>query len=334
MQIKELKEITTKTGFAIKESWCRKCSKMLPASEFYECVDTGFIDTNGLMSVCKNCIQNIFDKIYDENGSIEKTIHKICTSLNIRFSNEAVSATKAHITTLQENKKNINAVFSIYKMKLTATKKSMDKSGLEDMSYEDVGTVYTSDTVNLKEIPIPQDVINFWGKDLKKPDIEFLEQQYANFKQTHKADSYTEVTLLKEVCFTLLDIKQARAQGDDTEKLHKTLQALMNSLAITPKSSKENDVNKGNESFGLWIQDIEQYEPAQWLKTDPRGDIYRDVANIEEYFQKYIVRPLKNFILSSKDFNTSEDENIDDDIAMTADDVVSYDDLDDGDIGD
>jgi len=58
----------------------------------------------------------------------------------------------------------------------------------------------------------------------------------------------------------------------------------------------------------MWIQDIEREEPAQWLKTDPRGDMYRDVANVEDYFQKYIVRPLKNFIQGSRDFNTDEEE--------------------------
>ncbi len=331
---KELKEITTKTGYTIKESWCRRCSQMLPASEFYECVDEGFIDKNGLMSVCKNCIQSIFDTLYAENGSIEKTIHKMCTSLNIKYSNDAASATKTHINTLRESGKNVNAIFSIYKMKLVATKKSMDKSGLEDMTYEDVGAIYTSEAINLKETPIPQDVLTFWGKDIPKEDIGFLEQQYTNFKQTHKAETYSEITLLKEVCFTLLDIKQARAQGDDTEKLHKTLQTLMNNLAITPKASKEAESSKGNESFGLWIQDIEQMEPAQWLKTDPRGDMYRDVGNVEEYFQKYIVRPLKNFILGSKDFNTDSQEEIDDDITLTPEEIATYNDLNDGEIED
>jgi len=309
MPIKKAPEaMVTKTGETVLTNYCRKCMKELPAKEFYECVDTGFIDSNGLMSVCKNCIQSIYDSIFDETQSIEKTIHKICISLNIRFSNEAVSATKTHINTLLESGKNVNALFSIYKMKLTAMKKSMDKSGLEDMTYDDIGTIYTSEIINTKEIPIPEDVRVFWGNDVTRLDIEFLETQYANFKQTHKADTYAEIVLLKEVCYTMLNIKKLRVNNDDTQKAVKELQDLMKNLAISPNVANMNSANKGMDTFGLWIQDIEREEPAQWLKSDPRGDIYRDVANTDEYFKKYVSRPTKNLITGNKDFGTDESD--------------------------
>lgn len=327
---KELKEITTKTGVVIKESWCRKCMKMRPASEFYDCVDAGFVDANGLMSVCKDCIQLMYDKLYAENNSMEKTIHKMCTSLNVQFSNEAVSATKAHINTLLEGGKKVNAIFSIYKMKLTATKKSMDKQGMEDQTYTDVGTIFTEKQIDTKEIPIPDDVKMFWGKGLPKEDIEFLENEFVQFKQTHKADTRAEVVLLKQVCYTLLDIKTARANSDNTDKLVKELQDLMKNLAISPNAINAANADKGLETFGLWIQDIETQEPAQWLSTDPRGDMYRDVGNVEEYFQKYFVRPLKNFITGSKDFNIEEGDKDEEEFALTDEEAAKFEGIDDG----
>jgi len=298
--------------------YCRKCTKMLPKGDFYDSVDLGFIDTNGKLSVCKSCIQELYDNLFTETQSIEKTIHKLCVSLNIKFSNEAVSATKSHIETMLANGITVNAVFGIYKQKLVSTQKSMDKSIQEDNTYADIGTIYVSpETINTKEIPIPQEVQAFWGKDVTREDIEFLEGQYANFKGTHKADTYAEITLLKQVCFTLLDIKNARAAGDSTEKLVKELREVMGSLAIAPDAAKKAGTGKETESFGLWIQDLERYEPAEWLSSDPRGDMYRDVGNVEEYFQKYIVRPLKNFILGSKDFNIDEEDSEDADYALT-----------------
>lgn len=334
MSVKKAPEaITTKTGETVTLNYCRKCMQNLPAKEFYECTDAGFIDANGLMSVCKDCIQKIYDNLIAENGSLEKTIHKLCISLNMRFSNEAVSATKAHINTLLENGKKVNAIFSIYKMKLTATKKSMDKSGMEDDSYEDVGTVFTSELINTKEVPIPVEVRNFWGKDLPREDIEYLEMEYANFKQTHSAVTYAEITLLKRVCYTLLDIEKARLSNDSTEKLVKELQGLMKDLAISPNAMNEKNNNKGAEAFGVWISDIEENEPAQWLKSDPRGDMYRDVGNIEEYFQKFFVRPMKNFIMQSKDFNI-DDAAVEDDDTLALDEVVNYENIDDGKVED
>jgi hypothetical protein len=286
--------------------------KELPHDNFYDCVDGGLIDANGKFSVCKTCIQSLYDKLYSENQSMEKTIHQLCIMLNMRFSNEAISATKTHIQTMLENGKTPASVFSIYKIKVIATQKAMAKNKLQYDGYEDISTIYTEKQFNPKELPIPQDVWDFWGKDVPKADIEFLETQYANFKQTHKADTYAEIVLLKQTCFTLLDIKNMRANGDDTTKIVRELQELMKNLAISPNVANTSGADKGLETFGLWIQDIEKQEPAQWLKDDPRGNMYRDVANIEQYFNDYIVRPIKNFITGSKDFTVEGIDTIDD----------------------
>lgn len=308
MAVKNLKTITTKTGVVVSESWCRKCANLRPASEFYEASDNGLVDTNGLFSVCKDCVQKIYNDIFEKEQSMEKTVHRMCIALNLRYSNEAVEATRTHIQTLLEGGKQVNAIFSIYKQKLMSVKKSMDKSIPNYDGYEDIGTIYTSKEANVKELAIPKEVVEFWGNDISKESIRFLENKYTSFKQTHKADSYAEITLLQQVCYTLLDIKNLRANGDDTDKAVKQLQSLMNNLTFSPSTSSSMNVNgKGMDAFGLWIKDIEESEPAQWLKTDPRGDLYRDVGDIELYFQRYIVRPLKNFITGSKDFNVEED---------------------------
>jgi len=301
--------VVTKTGVTIETCYCRKCMNTLPAGEFFDSSDNGLIDSNGKFSVCKNCIQDIYDTLYAENQSMEKTIHKMCIVLNLKFSNEAVDAAKKHIQTLIDNGKNTKAVFSIYKMKIMATNTSMEKNIAQDDGYEDVGTIFVSEIDDPKKLPIPTSVLDFWGRDIPRDDIEYLEHEYANFKQTHSTETYAEIVLLKRVCYTLLDIKLARVNNDDTVKLVKELQELMKSLNVSPDKTSSNSANaKDIDAFGLWIQDIEKEEPAQWLLTDPRGDIYRDVGNVEEYFQKYIVRPLKNLITGSKDFNVDDDE--------------------------
>lgn len=332
MPIKKAPEtVTTKTGVAIETNYCRKCMKPLPVKEFHECVDAGFIDSNGLMSVCKNCTQDIYDEVFKETQSIEKTIHKMCVSLNTKYSNDAVEALKKQIFTLQESGKNVNAIWGVYKQKLTSTKKSMDKSGLEDMTYEDVATVFTSEELNIKKLPIPQSVRDFWADEedtLKDEDIRFLEKKYASFNQGNATLPFNEVVLLQEVCFTMLKIKKLRANNDETEDAVTELQKLMKSLNITPGDNTT--TSKEDEAFGLWIRDIEMYEPAQWLLSDPRGDIYRDVGNTEEYFQKFTTRPAKNFITGSRDFNTENEDFEDDEVNMSDEDANKFSLINDG----
>jgi len=302
------KEITTKSGLKISESWCRRCVDMRPASNFYEAVDLGFVDRSMLMSVCNTCIQDMYDEVYKKTNSIEQSIHKLCTSLNIMYSNDALSATKTHIQTIIDSGKNVNAVFGIYKQKLTATKKSMDKSGVDDMSYEDVGVIFTSKELNT-EVQIPQSIIEFWGEDFSPADTKYLQSEYVEFTKTFSTENHTDVSLLKQICYTLLELKDARRAGDSTRDLTKGLQDIMKSLKIAPSAKDKTDGKIGEERFGEWIRDIELYEPAQWLKSDPRGDMYRDVGNVAEYFENYIVRAIKNFITGSKDFNINEEEN-------------------------
>lgn len=304
-----------------EKGYCRRCQEILPVGNFYDCTDSGFIDKNLKMSVCKNCVNEIYDELYSETKSIEKTLHKMCTSLNVKFSNEAVSATRANIDTLVENGKTARSIFGIYKSRLLSAQKTMDKNALKDMTYEDVGTIYTQEEVNLPEIAIPQTVIDFWGMQFPREDIIFLEREYTNFKQTHKADTYAEIVLLKEVCYTILDIRNKRLNGDNTDKEQKTLQDLMKNLTITPNTTKDVG-SKDEQILGLWIKDIEENEPAEWLKTDPRGDMYRDVGNVEQYFEKFLVRPLKNFILNSRDFNIDDDIKTDEEWDVEEGDLI------------
>lgn len=315
MPEQKIKTVKTKTGVDITTCYCRKCMRLLPPDNFYDAVDKGMIDSSGKFSVCKDCVQKLYDEVYGKTNSMEKTIHELCIMLNVKYSNEAVESTRKHVQTLLESGKSVSAIFSIYKMKILSLNKSMDKSVAEYNGYEDVTTIFMEKQIDTSKIYIPEEVITFWGNDLPREDIMYLENEFKNFKQTHSADTYAEVVLLKEVCYTILKIKKLRQASDDTEDAVKELQTLMKSLAVSPNSTNmSNSGTKTPDSFGLWIQDIEKQEPAQWLKTDPRGDIYRDVANTEEYFQKYIVRPLKNFILGSKDFNIDDEESLNDDV--------------------
>ena len=288
--------------------YCRKCQGHYKENRFNKAFDNGAIDSNGKMSVCKKCLQVIYNEIFEETQSVESTIHKMCQSLNVRYTNEAMDATRKHIDSLSLKNQNVKAIFSIYLMKLVATNPSMDKSAEMDMTYNDIGTIYVDRLFDAKDVPVPEEALARWGKDIPREDILFLENEYANFKKTHKADTYAEVTLLKQVCRTVLALKKAESgetvDYKEVTSITKTLQDLMNSLAVSPKLTQAQ--SQDDECFGLWIKDIEMYEPAQWVKTDPRGDMFRDIGNPDSYFKDYVVRPLKNFILQSRDFNIED----------------------------
>ena len=310
------KSTITSDGIEIKESYCRKCMKILPVSSFYQSVDGGMVDSNNLLSVCKDCCQILYDDEFHKTGSMEKSIHKLCQRLNIKFSQEAIESTKIHLETQTGNGVNSSSPFSTYKSKLISGKRSMNKALPESMEYEDVAVIYIEKPVSdPNEIPVPSELKRIWGDNYKFKEIQYLESQYAEFKKTHKVDSQAGITLLREVCHKLMDIKRAREADppESTEKDVKQLQELLKNLAISPYvvSANAGD-DKASRRIGTAIEDIERYEPIEWLKKDGKKySMLRDVDNIEEYYQNYFVRPLKNSITGSRDFNLISDKNTD-----------------------
>lgn len=283
--------------------YCRKCMKFLPERNFYKAVDKKRVDTNGKISVCKSCAQDIYDELFEVTPIMEKVIHTMCTTLNVAFVNNAIDATKAHIDTLMENGKNVKAIFSIYLQKLVAVNPTMDKSADTDMTYTDVTTIYTDKQFEVKDSPIPKDVLDFWGDKTPIENVKFLEKEYTKLKTTHVVKTYAEETLAKQICHAVLDIENTRLEGEDVTKMVTSLQTLMKSLDIAPNIANANLSTEDDDTFGLWIQEIEKSEPAQWLKDNPKYRTYRDVDDIDKYYKQYIVRATKNFITESRDFN-------------------------------
>lgn len=297
----------------ITEGYCRKCMKTLPIKNFYQAVDAGEIDSSGYMSVCKPCMHLLYDSIFEETQSIEKSIHKMCITLNIKYVESAVEATKTHLNTMLKNGTALSPTFGVYKAKLVSMRKSMDKSKVEKMTYEDVGTVFVSAVQDFANAEVPLELKKKWGDNYDFKQIEFLENEYSNFKQTHKGDTYTETVLLKRVCYNLLEDKMNRdgtASKDSKSKSGsiKELRELLDTLAMSPKLALA-AANAGHDldCFGEWIKDIERYEPAEWLETDNR-EMFRDVTDTDKYFKEYMVRPLNNLISMSKDFNIDDNK--------------------------
>jgi hypothetical protein len=52
--------------------------------------------------------------------------------------------------------------------------------------------------------------------------------------------------------------------------------------------------------YGAWVRDIEKYRPAEYFEDKK---IYFDFDKIGEYFQRFTLRPLKNLLTGSRDFD-------------------------------
>jgi len=300
---------TTKKKKTVKELYCRYGEHMKPEKDFYSAVDK-FLDKNGYFSVCKDCMGDMYSNFYAVEHDIDRVIYKMCKALNVLYNENAVDTTKKMLAGKNMTEDNPSA-WGIYKGKLPiSVSAGLSKiNGTLGMSADLVDLTFEYN-IPAPQITIPDDAFNdvvdvkaFWGDGFTVDDYRFLEGEFNNFKKTNKADTYPEIVLLREICYKLLAMKQARIGQKSTATLAKELQELMKNSAIAPNQVSAASAGKSMETFGQWIKEIENNRPAEFFKDK---SVYADVDDIEAYAEEHITRPLKNFITGSRDFGADD----------------------------
>jgi hypothetical protein len=268
--------------------YCRKCMKTKPSKEFYSKVDS--LDSNGFMSICKECCGNIYENNFAVERSFEKALLRTCKSLNLAWVPNAVDATKNHMDKKRAGGQEDFTVFGIYKSKLMTLANLAGDNALTFEEYPTQESLVVN-TPEQDESSTYQELQDFWGKRPYE-EVQFLQKE---FNALGGADAFKDdrpkAILLREICFQMLDIEKSRNEAG-VEKKVKALAELMGNSAIRPDQKKVADGNKSSEAFGVWVADIEKYKPSEWWKQQ---DIYKDVNNIKEYWELHVLRPFLNF---------------------------------------
>jgi len=298
----------------VEKTYCRMCQDTLNASLFYTSTNP-MIDKNGLMSVCKTHCNEIFDNYFSIYDSLEASLKLTCQDLDIRYSEEALKSAQTHMESLMIKGKKADKVFGYYKSKLSSTNKNNEK--MESFRYKD-SNFLRQENMDIENEEVDDDLIIFWGKSFNIDDYIFLEAELSAWKQTHKCDNQAEITLLREICIKILEIRQAREKGDGVGGLQKELQDLLKTASLDPAKANAASAGKSHDCFGAWIKDIEQFKPAEWFEDQEK---YKDMDGFLPYIKNYIVRPIENFITGVRNFVV--DDNIDTDLDSA--DVVNGD---------
>ena len=303
--IREPKTLTDKV-------YCRMCADYKSSTNFYEATNP-MIDKNNLMSVCKDHCNKIFDDYFAIHNNLEIAMQLTCEDLDVRYSKEALNQAKSHMESLMAKGKNANTVFGYYKSKLSSTNKSSTKMDLfrykDSDIFDNKRTIDSTYEYQDDEEQIDEDLVLFWGRGFDIDDVIFLESELSNWKQTHKCDNQAEITLLKEICIKILDIRKTREKKENVGVLQKELQDLFKTCSVDPAKANAASAGKSHDCFGIWIKDIEQFKPAEWYEQQEK---YKDMDGFVPYIKNYIVRPIENFITGIRNFIV--DDNIDADL--------------------
>lgn len=326
MALKKQVVTTTTTKTKNGKNYCTFCDTTQTEKNFFE--SDSIINKTGVMHVCKVCCNNLFDKVYREYKKLdefevvnstnitftkntERAFEKTCRYLDLPFNYHAYEQLISHVQTSKNNGTVINAIFGVYKSKLSTTSKRngrnvrqvydfgdkiLEDDDKEKLENENICTITEKDLYKMQI---------FWGKGLNRDDYEFLETELSDWKVTHKCDNKAELTLLKEICLKELDIRKAREDGRDVGSLQKGLQELMKTASVDPAKSNSLSTGRAVDSYGAWVKDIEDMSPAEWHEKQEK---YKDMDGILTYLDNYVKRPILNFLSGSRNFELIDEK--------------------------
>jgi len=289
------------------KSWvCRgKCLSRHPLKDFYIATDPIDAMGTGRMSVCRFCVNDLYHTYLSSEKSFEKAIYRTCKDLNVLYEPTAVEVTRQYVDGIEAKGGIAKNVFGVYRKNLNATGVGFGFSSVDNLSFRE-NTKYDAPPLDPTEYgdDVVEKLVSFWGEGMEPEDYSFLERELSRFKKTHKCDTAAEESLLREICFCTLDIRKMRQEGKSVSNGVKMLQELMKTASVDPAKTSIAGAGKSQDTFSSFIKTIEENEPAEYYKDKK---LFKDFDNIEWYFEKYVSRPLKNFITLSRDFNVDDD---------------------------
>lgn len=279
-------EITTSKNYCTMQlsKKCKKKNGVLPVNEFYSANDNTFY-ANGKFHICKNCLK---EYIYEGNEINASRFKSILRLFNLPFlEKEFTSAVEGKNETLGTYIKNI--------MLNHKEKTWNDSDGLIGNNTEPVMS---------KNF----ELIKKWGMGFSDEDLEWLEEDYNEWVSENDCRKLSAKKLIKMICIKELEIRKAIEAGEPTDKLEKSLLELMNNSNLTPKTMGASNEEDGAKSWGEFIRDVELYRPCEYFEDK---SIYSDHSKIQEYYERFILRPMKNLLLGNREFD--KEFNVEDD---------------------
>lgn len=280
------KKTTNKKGYCVMQysEKCKKNEGVNALTNFY--MATSNIFSNKKIPICKDCMLSY---IYDEDGlpNVErfKEILRLCDYPFFKAIWE---------TSFNEKGETIGLYFKNVWLNFR-DKTWVDSDNINVFTDVELGKKEKT-TVNHND----SELARVWGRGYSTEELHWLEEYYETWKTRHDLSEITVQRLVRRICITELKIRKAEEKEDSTEKLDKSLMELMEKASLTPKNLKGNGENESQRAWGLFIKDIEKYKPAEYFENQK---LYEDKEGFLDYFKRFIMRPLRNLLTGSREFD-------------------------------
>lgn len=298
MTIKKPVKVITPTV----EQRCTMCGDTKTLStNFYKSYSILFKNNlENRMCCCKDCLIKHAEGLNKTYGNEQKALYETCKLIDSYYAIELYNK-------LRSQSNGDVAVFNIYFQKINSLPQYRDKTYTDSDSNKNIMEAIN----NMNDID--EELTSRWGRSFSREEVQFLEKIYHQWLTHHDCDKLSIQKLVQMICIKELEIRVARESNKATDKLEKSLMELMNSSNLTPRTMSAVNETDSSKIYGVWLRDIEQSRPAEYFKDKK---IYADKDGIMDYFNRFVLRPMKNLLTNTREFDKEfmiEDEDEEED---------------------
>lgn len=269
---------------------------------------------NGFMSICQNCIAELYEQFVKFYGGDEDAAaERICQITDTYFDPD-IWAVSRKISNSRGGKSR-NRI-STYISKL-------------NLKNHDIGTTYSdtlvrrweADVANAatvaeveknKDIETPADVVRRFGTGFDAGDYDSLQYEYQNWVDRYgEPIDKRQEELYVSICYMKLNQQKLLQKGDaNIGAAAKSYKEQIDAATTEIEDRKKKaEAEKQLSPLGEMIRDIEEYCPAEYYKDKK---LYADFDRLREYIERFMTRPLRNLLTGSreldKEFSLSDAE--------------------------
>ena len=250
----------------------------------------------GYIPICKDCMNKF---VLDKNGDVVlEKVDLLLRIIDMCFWEDIYEkALKSYYETSGEKDYGFMGLYIRY---LYMSSKEHELFGYINGQYPIIEEMFEDDTLDEEEAQVLEEIKDFWGAGFTIDEYRILEKKYAEWLNSTDSDKLSTRKMIKLICMKELEIEKLRAEGRPTGKAEKELMDLMNTANLTPKTMSALNESESTKVFGVWLRDIEKCRPAEYFEDK---SIYKDFDNIQSYFERFILRPMKNLLCGTREFD-------------------------------
>ena len=251
---------------------------------------------SGYLPICNDCVEDLYEYYCTKLGDHRSAMKRMCMKLDLYWNDsiyDMVEKTAGVNSRVRNYIGKTNIVRYIDKTYDNTIEEELSEHGAistdRDMTAEtavdgNASTEAQSEDHSEADMPVDQQVIDFWGRGYSNSFYRELDRRYANWTQGKQITAPEELSLYRQICVLETVIARDSAAGKAIDKNVNALNSLLGSLNLKPAQKKSDaDADIDNMPLGVGIQNWEFSRPLPEMPKES-ADQSGIIRNITTWF--------------------------------------------------